>query len=151
MHGRIPTYGRNRKEVDRHDLAEVIAQKRLPGLRRWARTNRPENPRHGAFRYCKSRASSVRHGFSVPAKGDWRSPFAGSTGESRRRCWAFLAGHGWVETAGPRIFGTAPVDSARPYPAEPKPVLPANCSRLETIRPRTSDPIPSVQVASACS
>jgi hypothetical protein len=28
--------GRNRKEVDRNDLAEVVAQKRLPGLRRWA-------------------------------------------------------------------------------------------------------------------
>src|SRR4026208_1853098 len=42
--------GRNGKEVDRHDLTEVIAQKRLPGLRRWVRMNDPENPRDRAFR-----------------------------------------------------------------------------------------------------
>jgi hypothetical protein len=43
--------GRNRKEVSRNDLIEMIAQERSPGLRgRWS-PNAPQNPRDAAFRY----------------------------------------------------------------------------------------------------
>src|SRR5215470_17738364 len=43
-------YGRNRKEINRHDLPQVVPKKSLPGLRGrpW---NRSQNPGYGSLRY----------------------------------------------------------------------------------------------------
>jgi len=41
--------GRNSKEVDRHDLTEMIAKERFPGLRRGWSAHTFRNPRDGSL------------------------------------------------------------------------------------------------------